>query len=179
MDWPDRRKRVRRFRAWHCIYPGSVFYPIPVLSFSSRKSGMFTGSIASFRCLVRVSDQSRRHFVAPGRHRSRLRQRAQCRKRTVEELESTGVAGQGALPPTPNGGGAVRLIERVASPDLMKEVAWQVAYSNGRRNFSMPAWREAGRAAQGLIGRLVPDTYAATRAGAATAAKEGIARCHL
>jgi len=140
MDWTERRERLRSIIAGsRCIYPGSVFDPI-----SARIAGdvgfeamMFAGSIASFTVLGApdVVTLTLTEFAQQALRINRAGQlpllvdadhgygNALSVKRTVEELETAGVAGltiEDTLLPTPYGGKAVSLIPIAEGVGKMK-----------------------------------------------------------
>jgi oxaloacetate decarboxylase len=140
MDWTERRARLRSIIAGsRCIYPGSVFDPI-----SARIAGdvgfeamMFAGSIASFTVLgapdvvtltltefaqqaLRINRAGKLPLLVDADHGYG---NALSVKRTVEELETAGVAGltiEDTLLPTPYGSNAVSLIPIAEGVGKMK-----------------------------------------------------------
>jgi oxaloacetate decarboxylase len=120
MDWTDRRERLRSvIGGARCIYPGSVFDPISarIAEDIGFEAGMFAGSIASFTVLgapdivmltlsefaqqaYRINRACRLPLLVDADHGYG---NALNVKRTVEELETAGVAGltieDTALPP--------------------------------------------------------------------------------
>jgi oxaloacetate decarboxylase len=140
MDWTERRERLRSIVAGsRCIYPGSVFDPISAriaedLGFEAM---MFAGSIASFTVLgapdvvtltltefaqqaLRISRAGKLPLLVDADHGYG---NALSVKRTVEELETAGVAGltiEDTLLPTPYGSKAVSLIPITEGVGKMK-----------------------------------------------------------
>jgi oxaloacetate decarboxylase len=110
MDWTDRRERLRSIIAGaRCIYPGSVFDPISarIAEDLGFEAGMFAGSIASFTVLgapdivmltltefaqqaYRINRAGKLPVLVDADHGYG---NALNVKRTVEELETSGVAG--------------------------------------------------------------------------------------
>jgi carboxyvinyl-carboxyphosphonate phosphorylmutase len=110
MDWTDRRERLRCVIAGgRCIYPGSVFDPISarIAEDLGFEAGMFAGSIASFTVLgapdivmltltefaqqaYRINRAGKLPLLVDADHGYG---NALNVKRTVEELETAGVAG--------------------------------------------------------------------------------------
>jgi oxaloacetate decarboxylase len=110
MDWTDRRERLRSIIGGaRCIYPGSVFDPISarIAEDIGFEAGMFAGSIASFTVLgapdivmltlsefvqqaYRINRACRLPLLVDADHGYG---NALNVKRTVEELETAGVAG--------------------------------------------------------------------------------------
>jgi len=109
MDWTDRRERLRAIiAAGHCIYPGSVFDPISarIAEDLGFEAGMFAGSIASLTVLgapdivvltltefaqqaYRINRACTLPLLVDADHGYG---NALSVKRTVEELETAGVA---------------------------------------------------------------------------------------
>src|SRR3984885_13462280 len=109
MDWTDRRERLRAVIAGpRCIYPGSVFDPISarIAEDLGFEAGMFAGSIASFTVLgapdiivltltefaqqaYRINRAAKLPLLVDADHGYG---NALNVKRTVEELETAGVA---------------------------------------------------------------------------------------
>src|SRR5579863_2470807 len=109
MDWTDRRERLRGIIAGpRCIYPGSVFDPISarIAEDLGFEAGMFAGSIASFTVLgapdiivltltefaqqaYRINRAGKLPLLVDADHGYG---NALNVKRTVEELETAGVA---------------------------------------------------------------------------------------
>jgi carboxyvinyl-carboxyphosphonate phosphorylmutase len=140
MDWTERRERLRAVIAGgRCIYPGSVFDPI-----SARIAGdlgfeamMFAGSVASFTVLgvpdivmltltefaeqaYRINRAGTLPLLVDADHGYG---NALNVKRTVEELETAGVAGltiEDTLLPTAYGATAVSLIPIAEGVGKMK-----------------------------------------------------------
>ena len=110
MDWTDRRERLRSVIAGpRCIYPGSVFDPISarIAEDLGFEAGMFAGSIASFTVLgapdivmltltefaqqaYRINRAGKLPLLVDADHGYG---NALNVKRSVEELETAGVAG--------------------------------------------------------------------------------------
>jgi carboxyvinyl-carboxyphosphonate phosphorylmutase len=110
MDWTDRRERLRSVIAGpRCIYPGSVFDAISarIAEDLGFEAGMFAGSIASFTVLgapdivmltltefaqqaYRINRAGKLPLLVDADHGYG---NALNVKRTVEELETSGVAG--------------------------------------------------------------------------------------
>src|SRR6202051_819612 len=110
MDWTDRRERLRAVIAGsRCIYPGSVYDAISarIAQDLGFEAGMFAGSIASFTVLgapdivmltltefaqqaYRINRAGKLPLLVDAPH-------GYCNalnvKRTVEELETSGIAG--------------------------------------------------------------------------------------
>jgi carboxyvinyl-carboxyphosphonate phosphorylmutase len=130
MDWTERRARLRSIIAGsRCIYPGSVFDPISarIAEDVGFEAMMFAGSIASFSVLgapdvvtltltefaqqaLRINRAGKLPLLVDADHGYG---NALSVKRTVEELETAGVAGltiEDTLLPTPYGSKAVSLI---------------------------------------------------------------------
>src|ERR1700741_2096973 len=109
MDWTDRRERLRSVIAGQrCIYPASVFDPISarIAEDLGFEAGMFAGSIASFTVLGapdvvvltltefaqqihRINRAGKLPLLVDADHGYG---NALSVKRTVEELETAGVA---------------------------------------------------------------------------------------
>jgi oxaloacetate decarboxylase len=121
MDWTDRRERLRAVIAGgRCIYPGSVFDPISarIAEDLGFEAGMFAGSIASLTVLgapdivaltltefaqqaLRINRAGKLPLLVDADHGYG---NALNVKRTVEELETAGVAAmtiEDTLLPTP------------------------------------------------------------------------------
>jgi carboxyvinyl-carboxyphosphonate phosphorylmutase len=130
MDWTDRRERLRSIIAGsRCIYPGSVFDPISarIAEDLGFEAGMFAGSIASFAVLgapdiivltltefaqqaYRINRAGKLPLLVDADHGYG---NALNVKRTVEELETTGVAAltiEDTALPTPYGATTATLI---------------------------------------------------------------------
>jgi len=130
MDWTDRRERFRAILAGgRCIYPGSVFDPISarIAEDLGFEAGMFAGSVASLTVLgapdivvltltefaaqaYRINRAGKLPLLVDADHGYG---NALNVKRTVEELESAGVAGltiEDTLLPTPYGASDTKLI---------------------------------------------------------------------
>jgi carboxyvinyl-carboxyphosphonate phosphorylmutase len=130
MDWTDRRERLRSvIAAGRCIYPGSVFDPISarIAEDLGFEAGMFAGSIASFTVLgapdivtltltefaqqvYRINRAGKLPLLVDADHGYG---NALNVKRTVEELETAGVAGltiEDTALPTPYGATSTSLI---------------------------------------------------------------------
>lgn len=110
MDWTDRRERLRSvIAAGRCIYPGSVFDPISarIAEDLGFEAGMFAGSIASFTVLgapdivmltlsefvqqaLRINRAAKLPVLCDADHGYG---NALNVKRTIEELETAGMAG--------------------------------------------------------------------------------------
>src|ERR1700753_83006 len=129
MHWTDRRQRFRQLLAGNqCIHPGSVFYPISARIAEELvfEVGMFAGSIASFTVLgapdlivltlsefadqaYRINRAGKLPLLVDADHGYG---NALNVKRTVEELETAGVAGltiEDTALPTPYGATATKL----------------------------------------------------------------------
>jgi oxaloacetate decarboxylase len=140
MDWTDRRERLRSVIAGgRCIYPGSVFDPISarIAEDLGFEAGMFAGSIASFTVLgapdivmltltefaqqaYRINRAGKLPLLVDADHGYG---NALNVKRTVEELETAGVAGltiEDTLLPTPYGATAATLIPIAEGVGKMK-----------------------------------------------------------
>src|SRR6266567_2318234 len=125
MDWTDRRERLRSLIAGsRCIYPGSVYDPISarIAEDLGFEAGMLAGSIASLTVLgapdvvvltlsefaaqaLRISRAGNLPLLVDADHGYG---NAFNVKRTVEELETAGVAGltiEDTLLPAPFGAG--------------------------------------------------------------------------
>jgi len=130
MDWTDRRERLRSIVAGpRCIYPGSVYDPISarIAEDLGFEAGMFAGSIASFTVLgapdivlltltefaqqaYRINRAGKLPLLVDADHGYG---NALNVKRTVEELETAGVAGmtiEDTALPTGHGATAATLI---------------------------------------------------------------------
>jgi oxaloacetate decarboxylase len=140
MDWTERRERLRSIIAGpRCIYPGSVFDPISarIAEDVGFEAMMFAGSIASFTVLgapdvvtltltefaqqaLRINRAGKLPLLVDADHGYG---NALSVKRTVEELETAGVAGmtiEDTLLPTPYGSKAVSLIPIAEGVGKMK-----------------------------------------------------------
>jgi len=140
MDWTDRRERLRSVIAGgRCIYPGSVFDPISarIAEDLGFEAGMFAGSIASFTVLgapdivmltltefaqqaYRINRAGKLPLLVDADHGYG---NALNVKRTVEELETAGVAGltiEDTLLPTPYGAAGPTLIPIAEGVGKMK-----------------------------------------------------------
>ena len=130
MNWTDRRERFRATLAkGRCIYPGSVYDPISarIAEDLGFEAGMFAGSVASFTVLgapdivmltltefaeqaYRINRAGKLPLLVDADHGYG---NALNVKRTVEELETAGVAGltiEDTLLPTPFGGSDAQLV---------------------------------------------------------------------
>jgi carboxyvinyl-carboxyphosphonate phosphorylmutase len=130
MNWTDRRERFRAILGGgRCIYPGSVFDPISarIAEDLGFEAGMFAGSVASLTVLgapdivvltltefaaqaYRINRAGKLPLLVDADHGYG---NALSVKRTVEELESAGVAGltiEDTLLPTPYGASDSKLI---------------------------------------------------------------------
>jgi carboxyvinyl-carboxyphosphonate phosphorylmutase len=130
MNWTDRRERFRAVVAGsRCIHPGSVFDPISARIAESLgfEAGMFAGSVASLTVLgapdivvltltefaaqaYRINRAAKLPLLVDADHGYG---NALSVKRTVEELESAGVAAitiEDTLLPTPYGATETKLI---------------------------------------------------------------------
>ncbi len=130
MDWTERRERLRAIIAGpRCIYPGSVFDPISarIAEDLGFEAGMFAGSIASFTVLgapdiivltlsefaqqaYRINRAGKLPLLVDADHGYG---NALNVKRTVEELETAGVAAltiEDTALPTHYGASAATLI---------------------------------------------------------------------
>ena len=140
MDWTDRRERLRAVIAGpRCIYPGSVFDAISarIAEDLGFEAGMFAGSIASFAVLgapdiimltltefaqqaYRINRAGKLPLLVDADHGYG---NALNVKRTVEELETAGVAGltiEDTALPTPYGATAQTLIPIAEGVGKMK-----------------------------------------------------------
>src|ERR1700761_1926567 len=140
MDWTDRRERLRAIIAGpRCIYPGSVFDAISarIAEDLGFEAGMFAGSIASFAVLgapdiimltltefaqqaYRINRAGKLPLLVDADHGYG---NALNVKRTVEELETAGVAGltiEDTVLPTAYGSTAVSLIPIAEGVGKMK-----------------------------------------------------------
>jgi carboxyvinyl-carboxyphosphonate phosphorylmutase len=140
MDWTERRERLRSIIAGsRCIYPGSVFDPISarIAEDVGFETMMFAGSIASFTVLgapdvvtltltefaqqaLRINRAGKLPLLVDADHGYG---NALSVKRTVEELETAGVAGltiEDTLLPTAYGSKAVSLIPIAEGVGKMK-----------------------------------------------------------
>src|SRR5712671_1112378 len=130
MHWTDRRRRFRAILGGgRCVHPGSVFDPISarIAEDLGFEAGMFAGSVASLTVLgapdivvltltefaaqaYRINRAGKLPLLVDADHGYG---NALSAKRTVEELESAGVAGltiEDTLLPTPYGATETRLI---------------------------------------------------------------------
>jgi carboxyvinyl-carboxyphosphonate phosphorylmutase len=130
MNWTDRRERFRSTLAkGRCIYPGSVYDPISarIAEDLGFEAGMFAGSVASFTVLgapdivmltltefaeqaYRINRAGKLPLLVDADHGYG---NALNVKRTVEELETAGVAAltiEDTLLPAPFGGSGAQLI---------------------------------------------------------------------
>src|SRR6476660_1847875 len=130
MHWTDRRERFRAVLAGdRCVHPGQVFDPISarIAEELGFEVGMFAGSIASFTVLgapdlivltltefaaqaYRINRAGKLPLMVDADHGYG---NALNVKRTVEELETVGVAGitiEDTLLPTPYGAADTKLI---------------------------------------------------------------------
>jgi oxaloacetate decarboxylase len=130
MDWTNRRERLRAIlSAGRCILPASVFDPISarIAEDLGYEAGMFAGSVASLTVLgapdvvvltlTEFADQAYRINRAGGLpllvDADHGYGNALSVKRTVEELETAGVAGltiEDTLLPTPYGATETKLL---------------------------------------------------------------------
>jgi oxaloacetate decarboxylase len=140
MDWTDRRERLRTVIAGgRCIYPGSVFDPISarIAEDLGFEAGMFAGSIASFTVLgapdivtltltefaqqaLRINRAGKLPLLVDADHGYG---NALNVKRTVEELETAGVAAmtiEDTLLPMPYGATSATLISIAEGVGKMK-----------------------------------------------------------
>src|SRR5580692_12003910 len=140
MDWTERRERLRSIVAGaRCVYPGSVFDPISarIAEDVGFEAMMFAGSIASFAVLgapdiitltltefaqqaLRINRAGKLPLLVDADHGYG---NALSVKRTVEELETAGVAGltiEDTLLPTPYGSKEVSLIPIAEGVGKMK-----------------------------------------------------------
>ena len=140
MDWTERRERLRSLIAGpRCIYPGSVFDAISarIAEDLGYEAGMFAGSIASFTVLgapdvvvltltefaqqaYRINRAGKLPLLVDADHGYG---NALNVKRTVEELETAGVAGitiEDTLLPTPYGATETKLIPIAEGVGKMK-----------------------------------------------------------
>ena len=140
MDWTDRRERLRAVIAGsRCIYPGSVFDAISarIAEDLGFEAGMFAGSIASFTVLgapdivmltltefaqqaYRINRAGKLPLLVDADHGYG---NALNVKRTVEELETSGVAGltiEDTALPTSYGAAAATLIPIAEGVGKMK-----------------------------------------------------------
>jgi carboxyvinyl-carboxyphosphonate phosphorylmutase len=140
MDWTDRRQRLRSvIAAGRCIYPGSVFDPISarIAEDLGFEAGMFAGSIASFTVLgapdillltltefaqqaYRINRAGKLPLLVDADHGYG---NALNVKRTVEELETAGVAGltiEDTALPTAYGAASTSLIPIAEGVGKMK-----------------------------------------------------------
>jgi carboxyvinyl-carboxyphosphonate phosphorylmutase len=140
MDWTDRRERLRSIIASkRCIYPASVFDPISarIAEDLGFEAGIFAGSIASFTVLgapdiilltlsefaqqaYRINRAGKLPLLVDADHGYG---NALNVKRTVEELETAGVAGitiEDTLLPTAYGAMSATLIPIAEGVGKMK-----------------------------------------------------------
>jgi len=140
MDWTDRRERLRSvIKGPRCIYPGSVYDPISarIAEDLGFEAGMFAGSIASFAVLgapdivmltltefvqqaYRINRAGKLPLLVDADHGYG---NALNVKRTVEELETAGVAGmtiEDTALPTSFGATAAMLIPIAEGVGKMK-----------------------------------------------------------
>ena len=140
MDWTDRRERLRAtVAAGRCIYPGSVHDPISarIAEDLGFEAGMFAGSVASLTVLgapdivvltltefadqaYRINRAGKLPLLVDADHGYG---NALNVKRTVEELETAGVAGltiEDTLLPTPYGATDAKLIPIAEGVGKMK-----------------------------------------------------------
>ena len=140
MDWTERRERLRSILAGgRCIYPGSVFDPISarIAEDVGFEAMMFAGSIASFSVLgapdvvtltltefaqqaLRINRAGKLPLLVDADHGYG---NALSVKRTVEELETVGVAGltiEDTLLPTTYGSTKASLIPVAEGVGKMK-----------------------------------------------------------
>jgi carboxyvinyl-carboxyphosphonate phosphorylmutase len=140
MDWTERRERLRSILAGgRCIYPGSVFDPISarIAEDIGFEAMMFAGSIASFSVLgapdvvtltltefaqqaLRINRAGKLPLLVDADHGYG---NALSVKRTVEELETAGVAGltiEDTLLPTAYGSTKASLIPVAEGVGKMK-----------------------------------------------------------
>src|ERR1700761_8770623 len=141
MDWTDRRERLRAIIAGpRCIYPGSVYDAISarIAEDLGFEAGMFAGSIGSFTVLGApdIIALTLTEFAQQAYRINRAGKLPLCVdadhgygnainvKRTVEELETAGVAGltiEDTTLPTPYGEvGQTRLIPVAEGVGKMK-----------------------------------------------------------
>ena len=140
MDWTERRERLRAVIAGErCIYPGSVFDPISarIAADLGFEATMLAGSIASFTVLG-VPDIVLLTLTEFAQQAYRINRAGSLPllvdadhgygnalnvKRTVEELETAGVAGltiEDTLLPTPYGAAAPSLVSIAEGVGKMK-----------------------------------------------------------
>jgi len=140
MDWTDRRERLRAIVAsGRCIHPGSVHDPISarIAEDLGFEAGMFAGSVASLAVLgapdivvltltefadqaYRINRAGKLPLLVDADHGYG---NALNVKRTVEELETAGVAGltvEDTLLPTPYGATDTKLISIAEGVGKMK-----------------------------------------------------------
>src|SRR5579883_2877415 len=140
MDWTDRRERLRAtVAAGRCIHPGSVHDPISarIAEDLGFEAGMFAGSVASLAVLgapdivvltltefaeqaYRINREGKLPLLVDADHGYG---NALNVKRTVEELETAGVAGltiEDTLLPTPYGATDTKLISIAEGVGKMK-----------------------------------------------------------
>ena len=140
MDWTDRRERLRAIIAGdRCIHPGSVYDPISarIAEDLGFEAGMFAGSVASLAVLgapdivvltltefadqaYRINRAGKLPLLVDADHGYG---NALSVKRTVEELETAGVAGltvEDTLLPTPYGATDTKLISIAEGVGKMK-----------------------------------------------------------
>jgi carboxyvinyl-carboxyphosphonate phosphorylmutase len=140
MDWTDRRERLRAtVAAGRCIHPGSVHDPISarIAEDLGFEAGMFAGSVASLAVLgapdivvltltefaeqaYRINRAGKLPLLVDADHGYG---NALNVKRTVEELETAGVAGltiEDTLLPAPHGATDTKLIPIAEAVGKMK-----------------------------------------------------------
>jgi carboxyvinyl-carboxyphosphonate phosphorylmutase len=140
MDWTDRRERLRAtVAAGRCIHPGSVHDPISarIAEDLGFEAGMFAGSVASLTVLgapdivvltltefaaqaYRINRAAKLPLLVDADHGYG---NALNVKRSVEELETAGVAGltiEDTLLPTPYGATDTKLISIAEGVGKMK-----------------------------------------------------------
>jgi len=140
MDWSDRRTRFRTvFEGGRCVHPGSVYDPLSarVAEDVGFETGMFAGSIASFAVLgapdlivltltefaaqaYRINRAGGLPLIVDADHGYG---NALNVKRTVEELETAGVAAltiEDTLLPTRFGAGGAELVSIAEGVGKMK-----------------------------------------------------------
>src|SRR5262245_57616897 len=142
MDWADRRERLRAIIAGRrCIYPGSVHDPMSarIAEDLGFEAGMLAGSVASLAVLgapdmvvltltefadqaYRINRAGKLPLLVDADHGYG---NALSVKRTIEELETAGVAAltiEDTLLPQPFGGGDNNLISIAEGIGKMKEI---------------------------------------------------------
>jgi len=140
MDWADRRERLRAIIAGgRCIYPGSVYDPLSarIAEDLGFEAGMLAGSVASLAVLgapdivvltltefadlaYRINRAGSLPLLVDADHGYG---NAMSVKRTIEELETAGVAGitiEDTLLPTPYGAADTKLIPIAEGVGKMK-----------------------------------------------------------